>query len=159
MCVPAASGEQTRAKISAFIDPARGDEPEDAARRRVIVLLSGIYALMVAVQANWTGPDLAADVLRPLVPTAAYKEAALDALLLDGETLFALTRYLNFVQHARFVLHDAFDLLTSIKVRRASRVYITMVHWTVHALPSVSPHHLLMYARMWHSPRHGGVLA
>lgn len=67
------------------------------------------------------GPDLHTDI-RKLVPTQEYKEIALDSLLLDGETVYPLTRYLNFLQHARWILHDSFSHISTIKARHPSEV-------------------------------------
>jgi hypothetical protein len=56
------------------------------------------------------------------VPTQEYKEIALDSLLLDGETVYPLTRYLNFLQHARWILHDSFSHISTIKARHPAEV-------------------------------------
>jgi hypothetical protein len=55
--------------------------------------------------------------MRKLVPAQEYKDIALDSLLLDGETMYPLTRYLNFLQHARWILRDSFNHISSVKVR------------------------------------------
>jgi hypothetical protein len=114
-----ASGDKVKENIATFIESAASEDEKE--RRREAVLLSGVYALLVFVQANWTGPDLHTDI-RKLVPTQEYKEIALDSLLLDGETVYPLTRYLNFLQHARWILHDSFSHISTIKARHPSEV-------------------------------------
>jgi hypothetical protein len=42
--------------VAAFIEAAASEDEKE--RRRELVLLSGVYALLVFVQANWTGAPL-----------------------------------------------------------------------------------------------------
>lgn len=135
----AVTGEKVKSNIAAFIDSAVTEENKHV--RREAVLLSGVYALLVFVQANWTGrhsalrgscsgrswwqqftrfvslagPDLHEDI-RKFVPDQRYKDQALDSLMVDGETMHSLTRYMNFMQHARWILYDSFELISSVKV-------------------------------------------
>lgn len=124
------SGAKVKSKAAAFLESA-ADEAERS-RRTEALLLTGVHALLVFVQANWTGsalafmnawiwlttrpgPELEEDI-RKVVPTSEFKEAAREGLQVDGEIIHPLTRYLNFLQHARWILHDEFCRISSVKV-------------------------------------------
>ncbi len=57
----AASGDKVKENIATFIESAASEDEKE--RRREAVLLSGVYALLVFVQANWTGAHLFPTVL------------------------------------------------------------------------------------------------
>jgi hypothetical protein len=56
VCTCAASGDKVKENVAAFIEAAASEDEKE--RRRELVLLSGVYALLVFVQANWTGAPL-----------------------------------------------------------------------------------------------------
>ncbi|KAL6069766.1 Tetratricopeptide repeat domain protein [Balamuthia mandrillaris] len=108
------SEEQIKERVNNWLAHHKAEEEELLSQ--LAILLSGIAALQVFMQANWTGPELPPSLRGEEKPLSKEKkERVLADLSMDGESVYPHTRYIRYLAVACYLLLRSSSAFSALK--------------------------------------------